>query len=166
MQTELSNTIVPVTPNIEFECTVNGKELTATITHVEDNHVQRLLHVSFSDGHKDAYAAGDDGVDEQFGRTRELDIYEEAVWDDLAVIPGLEDGGGYTYVKVTVKKDGSAFNVWVRPKEEGDYDVYYKGEYQFTLRKATGWQVSTKHEKGYVIDQELASLVSRHLDKQ
>lgn len=158
----LFSKITEVIPRIEFDCTVDGRELTATITHAENNGVQLLYHVTFNDGHKDVYAPGDAEVHEGIGRTRTLDAYEEAVFEDLCVIPGLEKGDGYTYIRVH-EKGGESFNVWVRERN-GHYSAYYKGQYQFTLRKRDTWEVSTVRKKGYAINQQLARLISKHLD--
>lgn len=166
MDIELTNKITPVLPVIEFDCIVGGRELTATITHTEESVVEMLYHITFSDGHQDKYASGDDGHDEEFGRTRELDAYEQAIYEDLCVVPGLEEGGGYSYIRVKATKNGSSFNVWIRPREEKNtYNVYYKGEYQFSLRKTDKWEMTSQRGKGYIIDKELAKLITESLDQ-
>jgi len=164
MQMTLFRKITEVIPRIEFECTVEGRELTAAITHKEDTGVQLLYHVTFSDGHQDIYAPGDEEVHEGIGRTRTLDAYEEAVFEDLCVIPVLAKGKSYTCIRVH-EEGGDSFNVWVRERN-GFYSAYYKGQYQFTLRKPDQWLVSTMRGKGYAINYGLARLVAKHLDEQ
>jgi hypothetical protein len=163
MQTLLFTKVIEITPHISFECEVDGQTLTAVVTHRENTGVQVLYHVHFSDGHFDAYAPADYEVQEGFGRTRKLDVYEEAVFEDLCVIPGLEKGNGYCYIRVK-EEGGESFNVWIK-KRKGYYNVYYKGQYQFTLRKGTIWEINSLNRNGYVVNGQLARLVSRYLDQ-
>jgi|GEM_PF-5607154 len=163
MQTLLFSRIVELTPHISFPCLVNGEELTATVTHLENTGVQTLYHVRFSDGHQDAYVPGDEQVREGFGRTRTLDKYEEAVYEDLCVIQQVEKG--YPFISVRVGEEGGeSFNVWIREKK-GYYSVYYKGQYQFTLRKRERWESGTMRERGYVINGRLAKLLVNYLEQ-
>lgn len=163
MQTLLFSRTVELQPHIIFSCTVNGKELTARVTHVEHTGVQILHHVSFSDGHQDAYVAGEPEVREGFGRTRTMDRYEEAIFEDLSILKHMEKGSLFFHVRVC-EKGGESFNVWVKEKR-GYYSVYYKGEYQFTLRNKERWETGTMRERGYVVNQELARLLSRYIDQ-
>lgn len=159
----LFRNLVEVVPHIEFDCTVNGKDLLATVTHKEDCGAQTSYLVCFSDGHQDLYVPGDEQVHEGFGRTKHLDAYEEAVYDDLCVIPLLAEGASSLCLRVHEEGEES-FNVWIRERK-GYYSTFYKGQYQFTLCRHSGqWLASTIRKKGYVINQQLARLVSRHLD--
>lgn len=154
--------LTEILPHIEFDCTVNGKELTAAVTHVDYSGRLPFYHVFFSDGHRDAYVPGDEEVHEGFGRTRHMDAYEAAVYDDLCVVPLLKKGTGRFCIRVHQPGEES-FTIWVRERK-GFYSVYYKGQYQFTLKKWEQWAVSTMRGKGYVINQQLARLVTKHLD--
>ena len=49
--------ITPIEPAIVFDCVVDGKKLKARITHQEDNGVQFIYHISFSDGHAATFVA-------------------------------------------------------------------------------------------------------------
>jgi hypothetical protein len=164
MQTLLFSRVVELRPQISFPCTVNGKDLTATLTHTEYTGLQMLYRVQFSDGHSHAYSPGDEEVREGFGRTRTLDSYEEAVFEDLRVVHHLENGNWYINVRVC-EEGGEGFNVWIKEKN-GHYSVYYKGQYQFTLRKRVGWEWGTMREKGYVVNGRLAKLLADYLDEQ
>lgn len=163
MQMALFRNLVEVIPHIKFDCTVNGKELTAAVTHKEYCGGQTLYLVSFSNGHQDMYVPGDEQVHSGFGRTRTMDCYEEAVFDDLCVIPLLVKGNRYTSIHVQ-EVSGDSFNVWIRERK-GFYSTFYKGQYQFTLcRHREQWLVNTMRKEGYVVNQQLARLVSKHLD--
>ena len=137
--------------------------LTATITHKEMTDLQMLYHIQFSDGHKDAYLAGNTEVKDGFGRTRTLDPYEEAVFDDLCVVKYTEKGSWYINVR-GAEEEGESYNVWIREKG-GYYSVYYKGQYQFTLRKKEVWESGTMRERGYVVNGRLAKLLADYLEK-
>ena len=163
MQTLLFSRVVELQPHISFPCSVDGKDLTATLTHTEHTGVQTLYRVRFSDGHEDAYAPGEKEVREDFGRTRTPDAYEEAVFDDLCVAEYLEKGGWYINVRVC-EEGGGAFNVWMVEKN-GYYSIYYNGQYQFTLRKRERWEWGTVREKGYVVNGRLAKLLADYLDQ-
>jgi hypothetical protein len=153
-----------VLPRVSFDCTVNGKDLIATVTHKENLGRKNRYHVLFSDGHKDAYVPGDELEHEGFGRTRHLDAYEEAVYDDLRVVPLMPKGDGYTCVRVH-EEGGGDFNVWLRKRSEF-YSAFYNGCYQFTLCRLSGeWVVSTAREKGYAINLPLARFVKDYLNE-
>lgn len=154
-----------VTPHITFACIVNGTKLTASLTHLEDTGVLTLYHVSFSDGHRGAYAPGDASMQGGTAQSRTRDKYHAAIASDLCII--------HTFLKMrersltnfrVYEKGGESFNIWIY-ELRGYYSVYYKSGYQFTLRKRDRWEVSTKKEKGIVINQQLASLISQHLDR-
>lgn len=163
MQTVLFNRLVELSPTISFPCMVNGIALTATITHKEIMNLQTLYHIQFSDGHKNNYVAGDAEMKDGFGRTRTPDTYEEAVFEDLCVVKYMEKGSWYINVRVA-EVEGASYNVWIREKG-GYYSVYYKGQYQFTLRKKEVWESGTMRERGYVVNGRLAKLLVDYLEK-
>lgn len=45
-----TNELIEVVPAIQFSCIVNDKALTATLTHYEENYINYIYHVSFSNG--------------------------------------------------------------------------------------------------------------------
>src|SRR5215203_3539517 len=110
MQALLFSRVVELRPKISFPCTVNGKELTATITHTEYTGLQMLYRVQFSDGHSDAYLPSDGEIKEDFGRTRTMDAYEEAIFDDLPIVKQLDKEDRYLKVRVG-EEGGESFNV-------------------------------------------------------
>lgn len=158
--------ITEVIPHIEFSCLVKGRKLTASLNHLEDTGTATLYHVSFSDGHTDAYLPSDAEGHGGNGQKGPHDAYEEAISSDLYLIATIikTHKAGITTFRV-YGEGGENFNVWLC-EQRGNYRVYYKGAYHFTLRKRNLWEVSTKREKGYRINQELASLISNHLDSR
>ena len=156
--------LTEVVPHIRFDCIVNGKKLTASLTHLEDTEVLTLYHVSFSDGHQDAYLPADADVRQRTGRPRAREAYEASIYSDLSILQTFikTNKKGVTNFRVYELR-GESFNVWLY-EQRGFYSVYYKGEYRFTLRKRLGWEVGTNGEKGVVINQQLASLISKQLD--
>lgn len=153
-----------VIPHIQFACHVNERKLTASLTHLEDTGTETLYHVSFSDGHQDAYAHRNLGVQQGIGGKQAADRYEDAILDDMCVLPlfiKMKESGLTTFR--VYGEGGENFNVWLC-EQRGYYNVYYKGKYRFTLRKRDRWQVGTKGEKGLIVNQQLARLISNHLD--
>lgn len=163
MQTLLFSHLLELRPQISFTCIVGGKELRATLTHKEATGVQTLYHVRFSDGHVDSYVAGDVEAKKGFVRTRIADAYEEAIFDDLCVVHHMEKGSWFISIRVC-EEGAESLNVWIREKS-GYYSVYYKGQYQFTLRKKDHWESGTMREKGYVVNGRLAKLLADYLDE-
>jgi hypothetical protein len=154
-----------VVPHIQFACFVNGQKLTASLTHLEDGPgTGTLYHITFSDGHKDAYMPHDAEVHKGRMRKRTLNAYEEAISSDLSLIQTFikKNERGLTTFRVC-GPGGESFNVWLCERH-GFYSVYYKGAYQFTLLKRNRWEVGTNGEKGLVINHQLARLICNHLD--
>lgn len=72
---------------------------------------------------------------------------------------------GSWFISIRVCEEGAeSLNVWIREKS-GYYSVYYKGQYQFTLRKKDHWESGTMREKGYVVNGRLAKLLADYLDE-
>jgi hypothetical protein len=153
-----------VIPHINFTCLVNGTKLTASLTHLEDTDVLTRYHVTFSDGHKDAFVPGDAEGHQGIKGTKGRDAYEKAISSDLCIIETLITMKERALTNFRVyESGGKSFNVWLCERQ-GYYNVYYNGAYRFTLRKRDRWEVGTRGEKGLVVNQQLASLVSKHLD--
>ena len=156
MQVTMFRKSTNVIHRISFGCVVEGRELTAALIHVEEEGAQTFYHLFFSDGQTGAYAPGE---------KRLQDVYQRAVADDLAVFPALLDSTGSYHIRVKDEGAGTLFNVWVKPGDKPrKYHVFYRGCYQFSLRKRERWEVSTMREEGYAIDQALARLLCRDLD--
>jgi hypothetical protein len=153
-----------VVPHIQFGCLVKGQKRTASLTHLEDTDTVTLYHVSFSDGHKDAYIPYEAEVPKGSMRKRTLDPYEEAICSDLSVIQKFIKTSERSLTTFRVcGQGGESFNVWLCERR-GFYHVYYKGAYHFTLRKRNRWEVGTNGEKGLIINHQLARLICNHLD--
>lgn len=155
--------LTDVVPHIQFACLVAEQKLTASLTHLEDTGTETLYHICFSDGHQGAYKPH--RAEQQDNKSkRALDVYERAIVDDLCVISlfiKMKERGITTFR--VYGEGGQNFNVWLCA-QQGYYHVYYNGKYRFTLRNRNGWQVGTRGEKGLIVNQELASLITKHLD--
>lgn len=164
MQDGLKSEIIELNPPLEFGCLVRGHELTAKITHIEDGF-QTSFHITFSDGYKGNYAPIEDEVAEHFGNGFQQDDYAAAIRQDLDVISGLQYDTLLTNIRFRRANADVVYNVWARLNSHTkNYDVYYKGQYQFSLRKTTRWEVCSQREKGYRIDDEITVAVCKHLD--
>jgi hypothetical protein len=155
--------ITPIEPAILFECTVEGKKLKAKITHQEDNGLQFIYHIAFSDGHKAAFVAPMEG-----GRWHDETLaspYAKAIHDDLNAVCGFLPRKPPFCIRLKSEKE--SFNVWVVPyiTRENQYSVFYKGDYRFDVRKAKLWEAKSVRENSF-IDQEIASIVCRNIDSR
>lgn len=157
------DSVTEISPAIEFPCVVEGKRLMATLTHQEDNGLQFIYRVSFSDGHAASFVApmqGGKWHDENFASP-----YAKAIEEDLDAICGFLPGRPPFCIRLRGEK--GAFNVWIVPHvyKPFHYTVFYKGDYRFDLRKQTGWEANSVRE-GSSVNQEIASLVCRNIDEK
>jgi hypothetical protein len=154
--------IKQVVPAIEFFCDVDGRVLKASLTHVEDNGVQFIYHISFSDGHVGSFMAPleagrwyDEGLSS---------AYAKAIHDDLNAFCGFLLNKPPFCIRLKSEKE--AFNVWIVPsRKTAHYSVYYKGDYRFELRKKDCWEVNSVRE-GAFIDEAIASIVCKNIDRR
>jgi hypothetical protein len=157
------DTILPLTPTIFFDCQVDGKKLKAEITHQEDNGIQFLYHISFSDGHSATFVAPMEA------RAWHMDDlaspYANAIKDDLNAFFGfLPQKPPFP---IRLKSDKEAFNVWIVPHvyQQHHYAIFYKGVYRFDLRKTSVWEAKSVREESF-IDGEIASLVCKNIEQR
>lgn len=153
--------ITPIEPAIPFDCVVEGKKLKAKITHQEDNGVQFIYHVSFSDGHKATFVAPTEAG--AWHNEALASPYTKVIMDDLNSFSGfLPQKPPFA---IRLKSEREAFNVWVVPhvNRQRYYAVFYKGEYRFDLRKAKQWEAKSVRD-GNFIDQEIASIVCKNIE--
>ncbi|MBB1284304.1 hypothetical protein HRH25_07970 [Flavisolibacter sp. BT320] len=156
--------ITPINPVIAFECQVDGKRLQAKITHQEDNGIQFIYHISFSDGHAATFVAPMEGgkwYDEKLASP-----HAKAIKDDLNAFFGFLPSK--PPVCIRLKSNREAFNVWIVPqiRKSLHYNVFYKGDYRFDVRKGNnGWEANSVRE-GSFIDSEIAAIVCQNIDQR
>ena len=155
--------ITPIEPAVFFDCVVDGKKMKAKITHQEDNGIQFIYHISFSNGYAAAFVAP-----LQAGPWHNEDLaspYAKAIHDDLNAFSGFLPQK--PPVAVRLKSEKEAFNVWIVPHVtmRQHYAVFYKGEYRFDLRKTKVWEAKSVREESF-IDQEIASIACQNIEKR
>lgn len=155
--------VTKIFPAIEFECVMEGKSLVAKLTHQEDNGFQFIYHISFSDGHSASFVAP-----MQAGNWHQEDFaspYAKAIRDDLDAICGFLPARPPICIRLKGEKE--PFNVWVVPHvyKAFHYSVFYKGDYQFDVRRAKVWEAKSVRDNSY-INGEIASLVCRNIEKR
>jgi hypothetical protein len=155
--------ITPLEPAVPFDCVVDGKKLKATITHQEDNGIQFIYHISFSDGYTATFVAPLEA-----GSWHEEALaspYAMAIRDDLNAFCGFLPQK--PPIAIRLKSHKEAFNVWVVPHiyTQHQYAVFYKGTYRFDLRNTKIWEAKSVRE-GHFIDEEIASLVCRNIEQR
>ncbi|MDQ3278213.1 MAG: hypothetical protein M3Q06_07795 [Bacteroidota bacterium] len=153
--------ITSIVPAIVFECEVEGKKLKAKITHQEDNGLQFIYHISFSDGHAATFVSPMEGG--QWYNEQLASPYARAIRDDLNAFYGFLPAK--PPICVRLKSDREAFNVWVVPHvmKALHYSVFYKGDYRFDVRKTGGWEANSVRENS-VIDREIAAIVCKNIE--
>jgi hypothetical protein len=157
------DTVTQLLPPIEFDCMVEGKKLKARITHQEDNGLQFIYHIAFSDGHSAAFVAPLEG-----GNWHSRDFaspYARAIQEDLHAFCGFVPTRPPFAIRLKSNKE--AFNVWVVPHVamSSHYAVFYKGDYQFDLRKTKQWEAKSVREISD-INQEIALLVCKNIERR
>ena len=130
-----------------FQCTVNGKHLTASIIGWVNHPINYIYRVEFSDGYVSDYYCNDYG--KWFDSANEKEIkgaterlknkapYEFAIQNDLKDVHSFTHNERTHIFKTAV--DGQDTNVYVHYSNSAEfgpqYSVYYNGDYQFTLEK-------------------------------
>lgn len=160
--TEKNHHICKLPKAIEFGCVVNGKELTASLTHAEDDFTQYLYHVQFSDGYKAVFI-----VNPQLQKWVEAgqstpSPYASAISEDLFVLNEFSPLYPPFCLFVTVKEE--KIKVWATTKEGECYYVFFKGHYRFFLQNFDGpWTAEiVAHPNSYIV-KEIAMAVIQHL---
>jgi hypothetical protein len=157
------DTVTEISPAVEFDCLVDGKNVTARLTHQEDNGVQFIYRISFSDGHTASFVAPVQGG--KWHNEAFVSPYAKAICDDLNAFCGFLPEKPPVCIRLRGEKE--AFNVWVVPHvfKPSHYTVFYKGDYRFDLRKTKIWEAKSVREGNY-INGEIASLVCRNIEKR
>ncbi len=155
--------VTALNPAISFDCLVEGKKLKAKITHQEDNGLQFIYHISFSDGYSASFVAP---LEAGAWHSNELSSpYAKALEEDLQAFCGfLPQKPPFA---IRLKSEKETFNVWVVPHvfKSRHYTVFYKGEYRFDLRQAKQWEAKSVRE-GSIIDDEIALIVCRNIEQR
>ena len=114
---------------ITFPCYVEGKPLEATMTHLENNYIQYILHFSFSDGYQAEFIHTNEALCE----SEEELAYLRAIKYDIRAL------GKHSFetkaISFPFPHEGHVHNLWIFQDEieEKQYGVFYKGEYRFRV---------------------------------
>lgn len=156
-----------VYPSIKFECEVNGKELIAEVIAEEINPGHFNFNTRFSDGFEDIFIH-----EERSGLWKAIRdkkaAYLEKVKDDLSALVAYQIDRHYLSFRHTIASQ--VVNIWVFETQWEDrgviYTVYYKGDYQFEMKKKYGgWYAKTvRQEKDKVIDEQLVAKIGEMID--
>ncbi len=155
--------ITQIFPAIEFECMVEGKKLLAKITHQEDNGIQFIYHISFSDGYTASFVApiqAGSWYDEKLASP-----YATAIKNDLNAFCGFLPAKPPFCIRL--KSERESFNVWIVPhvRKALHYGVFYKGDYRFDVRKEGKWEANSLRENSFIND-EIAAIVCQNIEKR
>lgn len=166
----MNNSMTSVVPPIEFPCIVNGRKLSARLTHIEDNPVSFVYYVSFSDGYKTSFYS----IEHELGFYEEgkgNSAYAKGIRGDLKSICGFRlDDELYCF---PMDESGEGKNVWIKqdPDEREKYSVYTPSQestYRFTVvRKDGKWLAGHINRKHILTDADniLAANVCKFIDK-
>lgn len=154
--------IVTVCPAIEFDCLIEGKKCRARITHIEDNGLQYIYHIGFSDGYSATFVASmesDKWLDDATSSK-----YALAIKDDLNAICGFSAKKPPFCIRLKNEKEDT-FNVWIVPHgyKSYHYSVFYRGDYRFDVRKSKTWEARSVREN-HDVNQQIAAIVCRNID--
>lgn len=155
--------ITTLEPAIVFDCEVDGKLLKAKLTHLEDNGLQFIYHICFSDGHTASFVAPLEGG--KWHNEGLASSYANAIKDDLNAFYGFRPSK--PPICIRLKSDRGAFNVWVVPHvmKSLHYGVFYKGDYRFDVRKTGSWEANSLREP-FFIDDEIAAIVCKNIEER
>jgi hypothetical protein len=156
-----------VYPPIKFECEVNGKDLIAEVVAEETDPGRFNFNTKFSDGFEDTFIH-----EERSGLWKAIRdqkaAYLEKIKDDLSALVAYQIDRAYLSFRHTI--GSHVVNIWVFETqwENGGmiYTVYYKGDYQFEMKKIYGgWYAkSVRQEKIKLIDETLVARVGEMID--
>jgi len=166
VQPSLNGNVTSVVPPIEFACTVDGKKMSARITHLEDHPIHIIFRVSFGDGHRTAF----------FSIEHELGFYEEGEGNSMYAKGIRDDLKSLCFLRLDKEvycidrdKSGEDTNVWILQDWEDDrnYKVYTRGHYRFNvIRTGKGWLEGHINPKEMLTgaDDILAAKVCKFID--
>jgi hypothetical protein len=166
-----------ILPDISFPCYVRGKQLTATLTHIEDQYIRNIYSVSFSDGYKTRILGANDATDkiwidlnneEDNLHTPELG-YVEAVKEDLVLFSLYQPLGDVCLIVMDLPNENDV-KVWaLKPEESNDYYIHYQGQCRFTMeRTEEGWQTDPINESESDLDfvKKLSRFIASKIDER
>jgi hypothetical protein len=148
---------------VDFPCVVDGKTLTASLTHAEDDSTQWLYHVRFSDGHKAVFAMNRKLQCWVENAQKVPSSYARAINEDLLMIYQFNPLYPPFCLSVRVKEEN--VKVWAKMEQSGCWGVFFKGDFRFFLHFFTGkWQAETiDAPKSYIVP-EISDTVIQKLN--
>jgi hypothetical protein len=170
-----ANEICAVVPAINFPCFVDRQALTARLTHIEENSINTIYHISFSDGYTSRFLAGTydpRGVwidlNPQLRKFPNTGLqYAQAITPDLNALNGFSPQRD-VYLVVTDLPNSKNVNIWILQEydEPYIYSIYYQNDYRFTLeRNGTGWEAYSRRQMNPVKpDVRLVLLLTTTID--
>jgi hypothetical protein len=156
-------------PRIKFECEINGKELIAEVIAEEVNPGHFNFNTRFSDGFEDTFIHEERSGLWEATRDKKS-AYLKKVKDDLSALVAYQIDR--PYLSFRHKIDAQVVNVWVFETQWEDrsmiYTVYYKGDYQFEMKKICGgWYAKTvRPKKDTIIDEGLVAKIGERIDNR
>lgn len=154
-------------PGIKFECRVDGKDLIAEVVAQETNPGHFNFSTKFSDGFEDIFIH-----EEKSGLWKAIRdqkaTYLEKIKDDLSALVAYQIDRHYLSFRQSI--GGELVNIWIFETEWEDgttiYTVYYKGSYQFEMKKVFGaWYArSVRSQNNKVIDDGLVAKIGGVID--
>jgi hypothetical protein len=154
-------------PRIKFECCVNGEDLIAEVVAQETYPGHFNFNTRFSDGFEDTFIHEERSGTWNATRDKKA-AYLEEIKDDLSALEAYQIDRHYLSFRHRIGVE--LVNVWVFDTEWEDdgtiYTVYYKGDYQFEMKKIYGgWYArSVRMEKNKVIDNDLVARIGQMID--
>lgn len=154
-------------PRIKFECQVDGKELIAEVVAQETDPGHFNFNTRFSDGFEDTFIHEESSGLWKAIRNKKA-AYLEEIKDDLSALVSYQIDRHYLSFRHSIGSD--IVNIWVFETEWEDkrriYTVYYKGDYQFEMKKIYGgWFArSVRQEKNKIIDETLVAKIGEMID--
>ena len=152
-----------ISRSIDFNVSVGGKRLTASVVEEIIPPVQFIFRVRFSNGFEDLFSIGEGGIR---GEKAGSDAYAQAISMDIDQVIGMDTNSFYHIFEEMI--DGLLTNVWVIKRENKtkvSYAVYYNRFYRFELAKdGSQWSASTTAKIYPNLNFKLAGKIGRLLD--
>ena len=153
-------------PRIKFPCHVEGKELVAEVLAQETNPGHFNFATKFSDGFEDTFIHEESSGIWRATRNKKT-IYLEKIKDDLSALTRYQIDRHYLSFRHQL--EGQTVNIWVFETEWEDgsvlYTVYYKGEYQFEMKKVRGaWRSRSVRGNRQPANEELVLTIGNMID--
>lgn len=153
--------LTAVVPTLDFDCIVDGETLKASITHIEDNPMQQVYHIRFSDGYKSVFHS-DERRPNWFDQNRNQK-YARAIINDLNALGFF--GVDREVHCFNLPVEGSVTNVWVIEDEKDNYSVHHGNDFRFYIRRTgKGWEYTTAERHKGRVNVKLVNLVTAEMD--